>query len=185
MSREKWLELAIQALDEKCKSKFSLDSLIQAMPVTKGSFYSHFKSRGDFLLALIDFWDRNDTQSVIDAMRHLPQDLTPEDRLWELTQTIHDLQLNRYELLIRTISFEFPETRDAIEKVDQRRLDTLRGLFASMGFDGTECEVRARVYVTAISQEPSILHVLPEEELAEYREERHRFFTQPRVRDQD
>jgi hypothetical protein len=37
LSREKWLELALEALSIKSKSKFSLDSLIKSMPVTKGS----------------------------------------------------------------------------------------------------------------------------------------------------
>ena len=37
LSREKWLALAIEALSIKSKSKFSLDSLIKSMPVTKGS----------------------------------------------------------------------------------------------------------------------------------------------------
>ena len=181
LSREKWLEFSIQALEKDCKSKLSLDSLIQVMPVTKGSFYSHFKNRTDFLLALVDYWDRNDTQSIIDALARLHEDLSPEDRLWELTQAIHDLELNRYELLIRTISFEYPETRDAIEKVDRRRIDTLRKLFAEIGFEGMECEMRARVYVTAISQERSILNALPEEDWMEFCRKRHLFFIQPKV----
>lgn len=181
LSREKWLELSIQALEKDCKSKFSLDSLIQAMPVTKGSFYSHFKNRSEFLLALVDYWDRNDTQSIIEALARLHEDLSPEDRLWELTQAIHDLELNHYELLIRTISFEYPETRDAIEKVDRRRIDTLRKLFTEIGFEGMECEMRARVYVTAISQERSILNALPEEDWMEFCRERHLFFIQPKV----
>ena len=183
LSREKWLELAIEALAEKCKSKFSLDSLIKAMPVTKGSFYNHFKNREDFLLALVDYWDRHDTQSIIEALRHLPEDLTPEERLWELTQAIHDLELNRYELLLRTISFEHPETRVAIEKVDRRRVDALRGLFAEMGYEGMECEMRARVYVTAISQELSILYDIPEDEREDFCRARQRFFVEPRVGD--
>ena len=47
-SREKWLETALDTLARTRKSKFNLDSLIQAMPVTKGSFYSHFRNREDF-----------------------------------------------------------------------------------------------------------------------------------------
>lgn len=185
LSREKWLELAIEALAEKCKSKFSLDSLIAAMPVTKGSFYSHFKNRSDFLLALVDFWDRHDTQSVVQALEHLPEDLSPQDRLWELTQAIHDLQLCRYELLLRVISFEYPETRDAVARVDLRRIEVVRDLFAAMGYEGMECEMRTRVYVTAISQELSILSALPEEQRMQFCMERHLFFTQPRAEVQE
>ena len=177
LSREKWLEMAITTLAGKCKSKFSLDSLLKAMPVTKGSFYSHFKNRSDFLMALVDYWDRHDTQSVIGALKHLPKNMPAEQKLWELTQTIHDLDLNRYELLIRSLSFEHSETHSAIKTVDRRRVDTLRGLFSEMGFTGAELEVRARVYVTAISQEHTILHTLPDEEQMNFRIARHKFFT--------
>jgi AcrR family transcriptional regulator len=177
LSREKWLELAIQALADDCKSKFSLDSLIKAMPVSKGSFYSHFKNRSDFLIALVDYWDRHDTQGIIDAIKQFPEDLSAEDRLWELTLAIRDLQLNRYELLIRSLAFEFPETRDAIEKVDRRRIESLRAIFADMGFEGMECEVRARVFVTAISQEDTVFNAVPDEDYEEFRLQRQAFFT--------
>jgi AcrR family transcriptional regulator len=181
LSREKWLGLAIKVLATDCRSKFSLDSLIQAMPVTKGSFYSHFKDRTDFLLALIDYWYRHDTKSIIDTLEHLSEHMAPEDRLWELTLAIYDRELYHYELLLRVLSFEFPETRGSIQKVDRRRIDTIRGLFAEMGFEGVECEVRARTYVTVISQEHCILEAVPEEELMKYIRERHRFFTRPGV----
>ena len=164
---------------QDCKSKFNLDSLIDAMPVTKGSFYSHFKNRSDFLLALVEYWDRHDTKSVIAVLDELPESLSAEEKLWELTLTINDFKLNRYELLIRTLEFEHPETQSAIEKVDRRRIDTLRELFSEIGFSGTELEVRTRVYVTTISQENTILHKVPEEDLLDFRRARHEFFIKP------
>lgn len=178
LSREKWLQMAIDALATECKSKFSLDSLLEAMPVTKGSFYSHFSSRTDFLLALVNYWDRTDTQGVIKALENLPKGVSAEEKLWELTQAIFDLNLNQYEQLIRTLSFEFPQTCDAIERVDCRRIATLVGLFKEMGFDADEAKMRARVYVTAISQEASLLCRLSEEENLKYHRALHRFFTQ-------
>lgn len=179
LSREKWLEMAITTMADKCRCKFNLDSLFSAMPVTKGSFYNHFNSRGDFLMALIEYWDRHETKSVIDSVKNLPESMPAEDRLWELTQTIHDFNLNRYELLIRTLEFEHPETHAAIKEVDRRRIDTVRGLFSEMGFRGAELEARTRVYVTAISQELTILHKLPEKDEIDYRRARHEFFTRP------
>jgi AcrR family transcriptional regulator len=179
LSREKWLEMAITTMADKCKFKFNLDSLLSAMPVTKGSFYNHFKNRGDFLQALVEYWERHETKSVIESLKGLPESMSAEDRLWELTQTIHDLDLDRYELLIRTLEFEHLETHAAIKKVDRRRIDTVRDLFSEMGFSGAELEARTRVYVTAISQENTILDKIPEDEQEDFRKARHEFFTRP------
>jgi AcrR family transcriptional regulator len=79
-SREKWLEVALEKLAETRKSKFNLDALITAMPVTKGSFYNHFRDRRDFLLALVDFWDRHFTRIVIEVLQSLPEDTDPRQR---------------------------------------------------------------------------------------------------------
>lgn len=57
--------------------------------------------------------------------------------------------------------------------------DYARELFAKMGFESMECEMRARMYVTVISQESSIMCALPQNMKAEFNEVRHRFFTRP------
>ena len=48
LSRDRWLELALDTMVARGRSKFSLDALIKAMPVSKGSFYWHFRDREDF-----------------------------------------------------------------------------------------------------------------------------------------
>jgi len=57
LSQEKWLQLAMKAMENHCKCKFSLSSLINAMPVSKGSFYWHFKDREEFQRCLVK-WGR-------------------------------------------------------------------------------------------------------------------------------
>ena len=84
LSREKWLEIAMVAMTGKCISKFSLDSLLQILPVSKGSFYWHFKNRSDFLEALVEYWDRTETDNVIQALNALPEGTKAEEKLWEM-----------------------------------------------------------------------------------------------------
>jgi AcrR family transcriptional regulator len=106
LSRERWLEIAFKTMSDKCVSKFSLDSLIQTMPVTKGSFYSHFENRSDFLMALVQYWDRHDTRVVVEALEAIPDSASPKDKLWELMCQIHDPGLGTRELLVRSVTMQ-------------------------------------------------------------------------------
>ncbi|MGI9263943.1 MAG: TetR/AcrR family transcriptional regulator [Gammaproteobacteria bacterium] len=103
-SREKWLDMAINQMSRKCVSKFNLDSLISEMPVSKSSFYSHFKNRNELLVALVHYWERRDTDAAIEAFNSLPDDTSPQNKLWELMRAIYDMNFNRDELLIRSLT---------------------------------------------------------------------------------
>jgi len=147
LSRERWLELALDTLSGKGHSKFSLDALINAMPVSKGSFYWHFKNREDFVMALVEFWDRHETQNVVSSLATLPENVSAEDKLWELMCVVYETHFVRHELLIRALTLEFPEVSKAVDIVDQIRAQTVKDLFAQMGFEGDELEMRTLVFL--------------------------------------
>ena len=178
-SRERWLELALEAMENECISKFSLDSLIKAMPVTKGSFYSHFKNRTDFLLALVEFWERHHTRTVVAAIDALPECSSAQDKLWELISVVYDMDFNRDELIIRSLSLEFPQIRDSIKRVDDLRLKTVGQLFADMGFTGDELETRTRSFVVVNSQDKMVLSDISPEDYERHLRLRFEFFTRP------
>ena len=176
LSRDRWLELALETLSMKGKSKFSLDALIKAMPVSKGSFYWHFKDRAEFLMALVERWDRHETQAVIDALEAMPEGTSAEDRLWELMCFVYESKLSRYDLLIRSMTLEFPEVRKAVEIVDKKRIETVKSLFAAMGFSGDELAMRTLVFVTATSLDHQIFSGLSQEDYERQLRLRHKFF---------
>jgi AcrR family transcriptional regulator len=159
LSQEKWLQLAMNAMENDCKCKFSLDSLIKAMPVSKGSFYWHFKNREDFLFALVDYWGRTDTSTVIGALAALPEDTSAEKKLWEMMCLIDEMKMNSHELLIRSLGFEFPELMPAIVEIDKKRYEQVKRIFVDLGFDGEQLEMRTRAFITSTMLDK---HVLPE-----------------------
>ena len=56
LTRQQWLERAMDILAEKGVVGLSLNNLIKEFGVTKGSFYWHFESQADFHAALVDYW---------------------------------------------------------------------------------------------------------------------------------
>ena len=151
LSRERWLEMALTAMETHCVSKFTLDSLLQVMPVSKGSFYFHFKDRADFLTAIAKFWFRNSTKTVIDELSELPADVPPQRKLWELMCRIKDLNTGRWELLIRALALEFPEVNEIVAQCDQVRNQQVMAIFAEIGFEGKELEMRTFSFQTTYS----------------------------------
>ena len=171
--------MAINQMSRKCVSKFNLDSLINEMPVSKGSFYSHFKNRNEFLVALAHYWDRRDTDAAIGAFNSLPDDTSPQDKLWELMHAIYDMKFNRDEMLIRSLTQEFPEVAEVVESVDKKRLFNVRQLFAEMGFKGDELEMRTFAFVSLTSQEGNLLLEQSPEDYERQLKLRHKFFVRP------
>lgn len=179
LSREKWLELAIDAMSKSCKSKFSLDSLLKAMPVSKGSFYWHFKDRAEFLAALMEYWDRHDTQSVVEALDAPAQSASAADKLWELMCIVYEMSYGRYDLLIRSLTLEFPDLQQAIALVDQRRFETVHQLFAEMGFEGDALDMRTLMFVTVTSLDQLLSLDITDEAYERQLKLRHEFFVRP------
>jgi AcrR family transcriptional regulator len=176
-SREKWLDMAIGVMAKACKNKFSLDSLLSAMPVTKGSFYSHFKNRTDFLIALVDYWDRKDTELVIHALISLSGNMSPQDQLWELMCVIYEKRVAEFELLIRSLAMESPEIRAKVRDVDKKRLTTVGKLFAQMGFEGDELKMRTHAFVTTSCLDGLIYSRISDKDYRQQLRLRHEFFT--------
>jgi AcrR family transcriptional regulator len=179
LSREKWLELAIEAMSHECISKFSLDSLLKVMPVSKGSFYWHFKNRAQFLVALVDYWGRHDTLSVVEALDALPQSTSAADKLWELMCTVYEMRFGRYDLLIRSLTLEFPDLQQSVASVDQKRYDTVRQLFADMGFKGDALDMRTLTFVTTASMDQLLSLDIKDEAYERQLKLRHEFFVRP------
>lgn len=179
LSKDEWLRLALNTLSNHAHSKFSLDALIKAMPVGKGSFYHHFRNRKKFLLALVDYWDRSETVNVIESLSALPEDSSAEDRLWCLICVVHETHSPRHELLVRAMAVEFPEIRERVEAVDRKRIDTVRGLFAEMGFKGEELEMRTMAFVTAATFDGQLFTDLTDKQIRRLLKLRHQWFISP------
>jgi len=174
-----WLDLAMSAMTESCKSKFSLDSLLNEMPVSKGSFYWHFENRAEFLSALVEYWGRHDTQLPADALDKLSQPVSAEDKLWKLMCMVYELRHTRHDLLIRSLTLEFPELHKAVARVDQIRYQTVRDLFAEMGFEDNVLDMRTLAFITTTSLDRLMLVDIPDGAYKRQLKLRHAFFIHP------
>lgn len=155
LGKEEWLSRALEHLAKEGREKLTIDRLVAALGVTKGSFYWHFTSRKDFHDQLLQYWDERFTQSVIGELAQLDGD--PAAQLWKLMEVVFENDLTRYDLVVRAWAAQDAEIADYVQRVDQTRTRVVRGLFKEMGFTGVQLEMRTHSSITYLSMETGVL----------------------------
>lgn len=156
LNREEWLAQALDILALEGGAKLRVDAICDALRVTKGSFYWHFKDRDDFVRSVVQFWSTRFTDPVIARINELGG--TANARLNSLLRFVSEGEFARYDVSIRAWALQDPDLVAAIVKdVDERRLAFVGSLFTEMGFKGRDAEMRARACIAYLSYEASVL----------------------------
>jgi len=150
-SREDWLEAAWSMLGEGGVEAVRVEKLADKMGVTKGSFYWHFKNRRDLIDGLLERWFSMREELQPEFMSTYPE---PEERLWKvLERLITKRSSSGQPTAIRLWAQNHPEVGAKIDAADDLRRQIFVEQFRALGFDDGEAEVRADLYMTAISAE--------------------------------
>jgi AcrR family transcriptional regulator len=157
------------------EAQIQINRLVSTLGVTKGSFYWHFEDRSDFVRCLIDYWDRHFTRVVAQVVGE--SSAPARERLLRLMEVVNSKDLTKYDLVVRSWATHETGVAAMVRKVDRFRLGFVRSLFAEMGFEGTELEIRTRAFVTFASLELGLFDRLPKKERHAQLRARHAFFT--------
>ncbi len=130
-----WLELGLKLLALEGPSALVVEKMSKTLKVSKTSFYWHFKTRKDFILALLDFWKEKQTLSYIAQQ---DENLPPLEQLHGLAKAIFtaDRRLNPLPHL-RHMAKDMPEIAVAIDEVETRRLQYVASLLCDEWDDQT------------------------------------------------
>lgn len=127
-----------------------IESLAQALGVSKGGFYWHFDGRSALLNAMLDQWEHTMVDEVIDRVeKEKGEDARAKLRL------LFSLASNRnrpedpdspslidIELAVRDWARRDQAVAARLAHVDNRRMEYMRKLFGSLCPDAEEVEVR-------------------------------------------
>jgi len=145
VTREDWLQLALDILVSDGIGEVKVLKLAERLGVSRSSFYWYFKSRQDLLDALLDHWDATNT-AVILAHAEAPQpSITAAVAHLFRCFVDPDLFSPQLDFAIREWSRRSGAVRAILDRADDRRVAALEAMFARHGYDLREAYVRARI----------------------------------------
>jgi AcrR family transcriptional regulator len=150
LGRQEWIGASLKAMASGGADAVRVERLADSLDVTKGSFYWHFKDRGELLAATLAAWQALATQDIIAHVE--ARGGTAAERLHTLFAGV--LQSSgRLDLAIRSWADQDAGARAAVAEVDAARLGYLAQLFGELGFSQPHSRARAHlVYHALIGQ---------------------------------
>jgi AcrR family transcriptional regulator len=141
--RTSWIEEGLRALGVGGPDAVRIETLAQALGVTKGGFYWHFDDRRALLEEMLDAWERVSVDEVIERVESEGGDARAKlGRLFALGSSSEVQGLLRIDLAVRDWARRDKAVAKRLRRVDNRRMDYMRSLFGAFCPDQDEVEVR-------------------------------------------
>jgi AcrR family transcriptional regulator len=142
--RTSWIEEGLSALGVGGPDAVRIETLAQALGVTKGAFYWQFDGRSALLEEMLDSWERVVIDEVIERVEGEGGDARAKlRRLFALA--ISGGELMNIELAIRDWARRDKAVARRLRRIDDRRFEYMRSLFRAFCPDEDEIEARCMV----------------------------------------
>ncbi len=130
--REDWLAGGMDMLGQGGPAAIRIDAMCARLGVTKGSFYWHFTDRKAFLGGLLEYWEYQATQAIIERVDAAGG--TPRERILSLLREGLSERFDfSAELAIRHWARNDRLAAAAVKRVDARRINYLEGILDELG----------------------------------------------------
>jgi len=149
--RASWIQEGLRALGVGGPDAVRIEKLAQALGVTKGGFYWHFDDRGALLDEMLDTWEQVGVDQVIERVEEQAEGEDARAKLWRLwtlaTTGDEDFPFEPQEVMRIDLAVRDWARRDAkvarrLRRLDNRRMDYMRGYFRAFCPDEDEAEAR-------------------------------------------
>lgn len=140
--RARWVEEGLRALADGGPAAVRVEALAKQLGVTKGGFYGYFADRDALLEALLDAWERESIDEVIDRVEREGGD--PRTKIARAgVLTFSSDRLLPIDLAIRDWARRDERVAARLRRVDNRRMALLREMIGTFCADADEVEARS------------------------------------------
>jgi AcrR family transcriptional regulator len=140
--RDRWVEEGLQALGDGGPAAVRVEALAKRLGVTKGGFYGYFADRDALLEAMLDAWERESVDEVIDRVEREGGDLRNKIAHAGVLTFSSD-RLLPIDLAIRDWARHDEVVAERLRRVDNRRMAFLREMIGTVCPDADEVEARS------------------------------------------
>ena len=140
--RGRWVEAGLQVLADGGPAAVRVEVLAKMLGVTKGGFYGYFADRDALLEAMLDAWERESTDEVIERVEREGGD--PKTKIARAgVLTFSTGRLLPIDLAIRDWARHDQAVAERLRRVDNRRMALLREMIGTFCPDADEVEARS------------------------------------------
>lgn len=161
-SKQDWVDAGVNCLKNLGPSAISAEKLSKFLGVTRGSFYHHFDSIGEFNQAVLDYWAEASTISRFQLAKEAAT--TPEEELAQLVEMSWQGDID-LEIAVRTWGASNEQAQQRIAIIDKFRLEYLTHLYQTVVKDDEKGKRLAQIafygLLGAINAQPR----MPQDEL--------------------
>ncbi|WP_125776771.1 TetR/AcrR family transcriptional regulator [Antribacter gilvus] len=140
--RERWIEEGLLTLARGGVDAVRVESLATSLGVTKGGFYGYFTDRGALLSEMLDAWERESVDDVLEQVEQAGGDALEKARLAGQL-TFSSQRLFPIDLAVRDWARRDPAVAERLRRVDNRRMELLREAISTFCPDPDEVEARS------------------------------------------
>ncbi len=158
-SKDDWLEVGLDVLGTASVAEISVEALAKRLGIAKSGFYWHFKDRREYLNQLLDYWYRE----IIEVISENEQinELEPVTRLITAVEMIVRHDLVKYELALHQWATTDKRAEKIMRKANRVRIEFAKSIFAELGFDDDEIEIRSMLtLIYQLWEEPTLNRIV-------------------------
>ncbi|MFI9559336.1 TetR/AcrR family transcriptional regulator [Nonomuraea endophytica] len=146
--REKWIEQGLRTLVTDGPDGVRIEILARGLGVTKGGFYGYFAGRDALLEAMLDTWEREATDQVLEQIDAEGGDARAKARRAGQLTFSSD-RILPIDLAIRDWARRDTNVAERLRRVDNKRMQLLREVISTLCPDPLEVEARCLLAFSA------------------------------------
>ncbi|WP_314619028.1 TetR/AcrR family transcriptional regulator [Streptomyces stackebrandtii] len=146
--RGRWIEEGLRALAAGGPEAVRIEPLAQALGVSKGGFYGYFANRDALLAEMLDTWEREVSEAVIERIESGGGESRAKlGRLFDFVQGVAEGPVTglAVDLAVRDWARRDETVAARLRRTDNRRMEYLRALFRDFCADEDDVEVRSLI----------------------------------------
>ncbi|MFC4376730.1 TetR/AcrR family transcriptional regulator [Nocardia halotolerans] len=147
--RHRWVEEGLHVLATAGVDAVRVEALAKRIGVTKGGFYGYFADRDALLVAMLETWEREAIDEVLDRVEHASADPKTKARLAGIL-TFSSHRLLPIDLAIRDWARRDDDVAERLRRVDNARMALLRETIGEFCDDPDEVEARSLLAFCAV-----------------------------------
>jgi AcrR family transcriptional regulator len=152
LTRTDWIDQGLRTLAESGAMGLKVGAMAEALKVSRGSFYWHFRDIGDFRGQLLEAWRERTTDQVIQTVE--TEAVEPDRLKWLLRRAFGAAP--RLDRAVRSWAGEDASVRAMVAKVDAARIAYITELLIGAGVARPTAAQRATFLYWAYLGQPTI-----------------------------